>query len=174
MDLFSKTLEDAVRTSHAPGAVACVGQRNDILFCGACGLRQAVPQPEPAETGTLYDLASLTKVVATTTAILMLRDDARIDLDQPVAEILPVPAFRRFTVRHCLTHTAGLDPGIPYFREVSSINEVLQRVSLNSMSAPPGASIPTSGSSSSGKSSNWLPATRSTLSVPAESSRRSP
>jgi len=139
MDLFSKALEDAVKASHAPGGVACVGERDKILFCGAYGLRQAMPRPEPAEPGTLYDLASLTKVVATTTAVLMLRDDGKLDLDQPVAEILPVPAFRHFTVRHCLTHTTGLDPGIPYFREVSSINEVLQRVSLDSISALPGA-----------------------------------
>ncbi|MCX5770724.1 MAG: serine hydrolase, partial [Candidatus Hydrogenedentes bacterium] len=67
MDLFSKALEDAVKASHAPGAVACVGQRDEVLFCGAYGLRQAVPLPEPADPGTLYDLASLTKVIATTT-----------------------------------------------------------------------------------------------------------
>jgi uncharacterized protein YbbC (DUF1343 family) len=139
MDLFSKALEDAVKASHAPGGVACVGERDRILFCGACGLRQSIPQPQPAEPGTLYDLASLTKVVATTTAILMLRDDGALDLDQPVTEILPVPAFRRFTIRHCLTHTTGLAPGIPWFREVNSINEVLQRVSLGDISSPPGA-----------------------------------
>ena len=138
MDLFSKALEDAVKASHAPGGVACVGERDQVLFCGAYGLRQSAPEPQPAQADTLYDLASLTKVVATTTAVLMLRDDGKLDLDQPVAEILPVPEFRHFTLRHCLTHTTGLDPGIPYFREVSSINEVLQRVSLDSISAPPG------------------------------------
>lgn len=138
MDLFSTALAEAVKVSRAPGAVACVGRLDRVLFRGACGLRQRVPDALPAQPDTLYDLASLTKVVATTTAVLLLRDDGALDLDQPVAEILPVPAFRHFTIRHCLTHTAGLDPGISYFREVSSVNEVLQRVSREYAPTAPG------------------------------------
>jgi len=129
MDFFSKALAEAVKVSRAPGGVGCVGRFDRVLFRGACGLRQRVPEAEAAQPETVYDLASLTKVVATTTAVLLLRDEGALDLDQPVAEILPVPAFRHFTIRHCLTHTAGLDPGISYFKEVSSVNELLQRVS---------------------------------------------
>lgn len=138
MDAISKALEDAVKAAHAPGAVAYVGDDTRAWFLGAYGQRQSVPTAEPAEAGTLYDLASLTKVLATTTAVLMLRDEGALDLDQPVAEILPVPAFRGFTIRHCLTHTTGLDPGIAYYKEVSTVNEVIQRVSATGLNNMPG------------------------------------
>ena len=114
MDTFAKALEDAVKAAHAPGAVAYVGDGTGALYFGAYGQRQCVPSAEATDVGTLYDLASLTKVLATTTAVLMLRDEGALDLDQPVAEIVPVPAFGHFTIRHCLTHTTGLDPGIAF------------------------------------------------------------
>jgi CubicO group peptidase (beta-lactamase class C family) len=69
----------------------------------------------------------------------MLRDEGWFDLDQHVVEILPVPAFRHITLRNCLTHTAGFYPGISYFREVNTINEVLQRVSLGEFMYASGA-----------------------------------
>ena len=133
-----QALADAVKESRGPGAVAYVGDRERVLFHEASGRRQSVGASRPAEKDTVYDLASLTKVVATTTAIMLLRDDGLLDLDQPVSEILPIPAFGAFTIRHCLTHTAGLTAGLPYYRDCVSLNEMLQRYAERTPEWEPG------------------------------------
>ena len=101
-------LEKAVKESKAPGAVAYVGTCAETILHEAAGYRQTLPIPLPAEKDTIYDLASLTKVVATTTAIMLLRDAGALSLDQPVFELVPIPEFKNFTIRHLLTHTSGL------------------------------------------------------------------
>lgn len=131
-------LDRAVAQSKAPGAVAFVGHADETLFLGATGQRELIPDPQPALPDTLYDLASLTKVIATTTAVMMLRDQGALDLDQPVSEIVPIPAFRAFTFRHLLTHTAGLIGYDTYYKEVSGINDILQRLASLPLASPPG------------------------------------
>ncbi len=120
-------LSESVRVSKSPGAVAYVGDRENTYLYEAIGLRQVVPDPQPATKDTIYDLASLTKVVATTTALMLLYEAGEIQLDQPVTRYLPIPAFEPITVRHCLTHSAGLVPGLPYYEDSSTIDEMLQR-----------------------------------------------
>lgn len=137
-EVLRKALDTAVSASLSPGAVALVGDVHHTYFHAATGLRQAVPEPLPALPTTPYDLASLTKVVATTTAIMLLREDGALDLDQPVSEIVPIPAFGAFTVRHLLTHTAGLVAGLPYYKTASSIDEMLQRYAEREPDWPPG------------------------------------
>lgn len=136
--ILNEALRDAVREAKCPGAVAYVGRRGDKLFHESEGLRQIVPDRRRAEKDTIYDLASLTKVVATTTAVLMLHEEGVLDLDAPVSEYLPVPAFGRFTIRQCLTHTAGLHPGMPFYRECTTLNEMLQRYAATEPSREPG------------------------------------
>ena len=120
-------LRDAIKEARCPGGVAYAGGLEQTFFHEASGNRQTYPAAKPAATSTLYDLASLTKVVATTTAVLILRADGVLDLDQPVTEHLPIPAFKAITLRHLLTHTAGLVAGKPYYKEVKTIDEMLQR-----------------------------------------------
>lgn len=131
-------LEQAVRDAKAPGAVAYVGDLEHTFFFGATGMRQLVPKPLPAETGTIYDLASLTKVMATATAVLLLVEDGILSLDTPIGDILPVPEFKAFTLRHCLTHGAGLVAGLPYYRESSTIDAMLRRYAALPLKSPPG------------------------------------
>ena len=138
-DTLEQALQDAVTQAKCPGAVAYVGEGATTLFHGACGSRQVVPKVSPAEKHTPYDLASLTKVIATTTAVLLLREDGALDIDKSVAAYLPIPAFGAFTLRHCLTHTAGLVAGRPYYKECTSLNEMLQRYAALDLSWPPGA-----------------------------------
>lgn len=138
-ETLSNVLQNAVKQAIAPGAVAYLGTPNKTLFHEAAGFRQLVPKRLPAEKNTLYDLASLTKVIATTTAIMILRDQGLLDLDQPVSEFVPIPEFRAFTIRHLLTHTAGLPAVKPFYREVSSLNEMLQRIAATPLNWPPGA-----------------------------------
>ncbi|HPO17017.1 MAG TPA: DUF1343 domain-containing protein [Candidatus Hydrogenedentes bacterium] len=131
-------LDEAVRRANAPGAVACIGARTEDIFLGASGLRQRVPNALPVSTDTVYDLASLTKVVATTTAAMLLRDDGLLELDAAVSDYLPVPEFHQFTVRHLITHMSGLPPHRPFFKEVSTLTEVLQRIARIPLENPVG------------------------------------
>jgi len=136
--LLSSALYDSVRNADAPGAVACVGQRGKILFLDAVGYRQIEPSRLPASIDTIYDLASLTKVVATTTAVMLLQQKDKLDLDKPVSEYLPIPAFGRFTLRHCLTHTSGLVAGGQYYREAATIDEMLMKYAALPLEYDPG------------------------------------
>ena len=131
-------LRQAVLESGAPGAVAVVGNRTNTLFHGTFGMRQVRPKLLPACKDTIYDLASLTKVVATTSAVLLLRDARQLELDQLVSRYLPIPGLDRFTIRHCLTHTAGLVAGRPYYKDVDSLDEMLQRYARGELQSSPG------------------------------------
>ncbi len=139
-DALTDALRDAVGRSKSPGAVAFVGRRDETVFHEACGARQIVPVERPAERDTPYDLASLTKVIATTTAVMLLHEAGSIELDAPASKYLPIPAFGRFTIRHCLTHTTGLPAGPPpaCHLECSSMNEMLQRCASLDSSWTPG------------------------------------
>jgi uncharacterized protein YbbC (DUF1343 family)/CubicO group peptidase (beta-lactamase class C family) len=106
---------EAIKAGQMPGAVVLVGRGDVILFQKAYGQRAVVPTPEPMTTDTIFDLASLTKVVATTTAVMLLVEQGRIRLNDPVAR--HVPGFERYgkgniTVRHLLTHVSGLRPDV--------------------------------------------------------------
>jgi uncharacterized protein YbbC (DUF1343 family)/CubicO group peptidase (beta-lactamase class C family) len=108
---------DAVRASitrkETPGAVALVGRNGAIVYRKAFGNRAIEPRQEPMTVDTIFDLASLTKTVATATSIMILVERGKVSLPDPVA--LYIPEFGRFgkervTVEQLLTHRAGLPP----------------------------------------------------------------
>ncbi len=101
----------AVAEGGLPGAVVAAGDAVSVRFLGACGRLQIAPAPVPMPPDALFDLASLTKVVGTTTAVLRLVEEGKLGLDDPVASRLPAWAGRArdgITLRHLLTHTSGL------------------------------------------------------------------
>jgi CubicO group peptidase (beta-lactamase class C family) len=102
-----------LRRGAFPGAALALGQGGrPVLERGLGRLTWGGAAVDPA--GTLYDLASLTMVVATTTAVMLLVEDGRMELDAPVSRYLPEfagGAKDRVTVRHLLTHTSGLPAG---------------------------------------------------------------
>ena len=125
-----------------PGAVLAVGRHGRLAVLAPVG-HYGVDDRRPVEAGTLYDLASLTKVVALTTACMILVDEGRLALDAPVARY--VPEFRgsmkdRVTVRHLLTHSAGLDADLPLYTETASRRPALAAVDTTTLLAPPGTS----------------------------------
>lgn len=131
-------LHRAVDLTGSPGAVLYVGDCDTTYVHEARGLRQRVPSPLPATEDTIYDLASLTKVVATTMAVMRLRDAGRIDLDQPIIDFVPIGAFRAITLRHLLTHTGGLAPTLPLYKEVDSLDAMLAGYARDGIMGPPG------------------------------------
>jgi uncharacterized protein YbbC (DUF1343 family) len=135
---LSIALMQAVRVSKGPGAVALVGTRDGIAFHEANGFARTIGGRRQATRDTIYDLASLTKVVATTTAALKLYESGVIDLDQPANEWVPIPAFARFTVRQLLNHTSGLTAGKPLYKEHKSIDSMLQAYAAMPLVNDPG------------------------------------
>ena len=108
-------VQDAIRDRKLPGAVVLVGHGGEIAYQKAFGRRAVKPAAETMALDTIFDLASLTKVVATTTSIMILVEEGRIRLTDRVASY--IPEFARYgkeeiTVRHLLTHTSGLRPDL--------------------------------------------------------------
>ncbi len=108
-------IQKAIADRKLPGAVVFVGIADRTMYHKAIGQRAVVPSPEPMTPDTIFDLASLTKVVATTTSVMILVDEGRIGLNDPVASF--IPGFERYgkgsiTIRHLLTHVSGLRPDV--------------------------------------------------------------
>ena len=112
---IDELVQDAIAAKAAPGAVVLVGRGDQTIYEKAYGSRATVPSQEPMTLDTVFDVASLTKVVATTTAVMTLIEQGRVRLNDPVATF--VPGFDRYgksgiTVRHLLTHVSGLRPDV--------------------------------------------------------------
>lgn len=102
---------EAIAAGETPGCVVCVGRRAGTARLSAHGERQVQPEREPMTTDTLFDLASLTKPVATATAVMQLVEDGRLGLGDRVARHLPEFAPHgkdAITVHDLLTHQGGL------------------------------------------------------------------
>jgi CubicO group peptidase (beta-lactamase class C family) len=126
--------------SAFPGAVIAVGNHNRVLLLQAIG-HYGLDDPRPVTTQTIYDLASLTKVIGLTTAAMMLVDAGKLDLDAPVQRY--VPAFQgagkeRVLIRHLLTHSSGLPAWRPLYREAASREEALALVDTTPLLRQPG------------------------------------
>ena len=85
----SAAVEDAIRVGKLPGAVVLIGQGDRVVLRKAYGLRAVVPEKTPMTADTVFDLASLTKVVATTSAIMQLFEAGKIQLEARVSEYWP-------------------------------------------------------------------------------------
>jgi CubicO group peptidase (beta-lactamase class C family) len=114
---FDPIVRDGIRLGGYPGAVLAVGTADSVLYIKGYGRLTWSAGSAPADPDhTLYDLASLTKVVATTTAVMVLVDRGRVQLDAPVVRYLPEfngAGTGAITVRQLLTHTSGLRGDLP-------------------------------------------------------------
>jgi CubicO group peptidase (beta-lactamase class C family) len=109
-------IEASISHGEYPGAVVLAGHRGRIIYRGVFGNRRVEPTIAPMRLNTVFDLASLTKVMVTTPAIMQLVEDGELELDAPVA--MYWPAFGQngkssITVRELLTHSSGLPPDLP-------------------------------------------------------------
>ncbi len=111
-----RALDKAIDAAEIPGVVVLARMPRDgelLEYAWVRGLAVMRPERIPMTRETLFDLASLTKSIATTTAIMLLVDDGVLEIDDPVAKYLPSFAERgkeAVTVRHLLTHSSGLRP----------------------------------------------------------------
>jgi len=107
-------IEIAIARHQCPGGVLWL-ERNGVVYCKAYGDRALIPKTEPMTVDTIFDLASLTKVVATTPAVMLLIQRGQVKLDAPICEYIPEftgEGREHVTVRELLTHTSGLPPDL--------------------------------------------------------------
>jgi len=133
-------VETAIREGKTPGAVVLIGNREEIIYSRAFGFRSLEPEKVPMSEDTIFDLASLTKVIATSTAVMQLAEKGSLNIDAPVARYWP--AFgkngkKRITVRQLLTHYSGLradlKPGWPGYEAA------MRKIIAEKPSRPPGS-----------------------------------
>ena len=123
-------VESAIADGQLPGAVVLVSHRGETIYHKAFGQRAVDPVAEPMTLDTIFDLASLTKVVATTTSVMILVEEGRVRLRDPVARHLP--GFGRhdkdgITVADLLSHVSGLRPDLPLEEEFDGYNVAIER-----------------------------------------------
>lgn len=117
-------VERGIRQGVYPGAVVVIGRRDTVLYAKGFGhLTWAPGAPRPSAHDTRWDLASLTKVLATASAVMVLVDQGRVSLDAPVSRYLPRftgQGREQITVRMLLDHTSGLPPYMALYRLAAS------------------------------------------------------
>ena len=125
VEKIDSILNSEVSKDKIPGAVVQIKKDGKIVYTNAYGYAQKydinhnlLNPPAPMNTATLFDMASLTKVIGTTTSIMLLVDKGTIKVDEPVGkyiEAFDTGAKKAITIRNLLTHTAGLIEWYPLF-----------------------------------------------------------
>lgn len=120
-DPIAEKMQHGVDEGVFPGAVLLVLHKGQTVHHGAYGHACLIPNPEPASCGTIYDLASLTKPIATATAVLLLVADGKVGLDDPLERFVPEltqAELRKATIRHLLNHSSGLPAWRPFYERI--------------------------------------------------------
>jgi uncharacterized protein YbbC (DUF1343 family)/CubicO group peptidase (beta-lactamase class C family) len=135
----SRVIEEAIAKKQIPGAVALISHNGKTIHRKAYGLRSLEHPGERMTLDTIFDAASLTKVIATTSSIAKLYEGGWIDLDKPVAVYLPTYEFNAITVRELLTHYSGLRPDLDLEPPWSGYQTGIEKALLDKPTGPPSA-----------------------------------
>lgn len=139
-------MEQEIAAGHLPGAVLYVAHHGKELLKHAYGNRVVYPEAAPMSTDTVFDLASLTKVVATLPAVLRLMDQGKLSLADPIGTLLPqfqLPQEESIRIMHLLTHTSGLRADLPGIRGMMHLSrdELVERILHERPIHPPGTKV---------------------------------
>ncbi len=149
LSALDSVVQEAIAKDEIPGGVLLVGSHGSVIWRKAYGSRAILPQREAMTADTIFDLASLTKVFATTSAVMKLIEQGKLRLNDPVVRYLPelgtegVAADKnQITLRQLLTHTAGFSPD-PNDALISAgwsgTDPLLREIYAEPLTAPPGA-----------------------------------
>lgn len=130
----------AIREDKIPGAVVLVGHAGHIVYRKAYGYRALVPAKERMTIGTIFDIASLTKIVATTTAVMKLYEERKIAFDDPVTKYLPEfqGGSSPITIRDLMTHFSGLRPDLDLEPPWTGYETGIHKALIDKPANPPG------------------------------------
>jgi CubicO group peptidase (beta-lactamase class C family) len=137
-------VEEGCRDGAYPGGAALVCRRGAVAGWLVVGAAELEPTPRPMAADTLFDLASVTKVVAGTSAALFLLDTGAVCLDDPLARFLPAFATsdkRDITIRQVLTHSSGLPPWIPCYCTAATLDQTVSAIAQSELDAAPGSQL---------------------------------
>jgi len=138
--LLDQAVEQAIKEDRIPGAVLLIGHNGQIVHRKAYGKRVLVPIPEPMTVDTMFDLASLTKVVATTSSLMKLFEEGRFRLNDHVTQYLP--EFQEgksdLTIRNLFTHFSGMSPDLVLNPPWSGSQTGIHKAMIEKPNAPPG------------------------------------
>ncbi len=132
---------DAIAAGVTPGAVLAVGRHDALVHLRGYGRLDRDPASPAATAGSIYDLASLTKVVATTTAAMILEEEGRLDMELPVAHYLPelnAPDRAGITSRMLMIHRAGFEAFAPLFQTFRGREQYLEQINARPLRWEPG------------------------------------
>src|SRR5215213_9432439 len=135
-------IAEAIADKKLPGAVVLVGRKGRVVWQKAYGERAIEPAREAMTPDTIFDLASLTKVVATTTSIMILVERGRLRLNDPVSVHIPElkdEGRERITIEHLLTHMSGYAPDFDLRERWTGYDEAIKRLVKEPLRNPPGA-----------------------------------
>jgi CubicO group peptidase (beta-lactamase class C family) len=141
-DSVTQVVSRALADSAFPGAFAVVGSRDRVYYSGGFGAIDWLPGSPKPDEHSLWDMASLTKVIGMTTAMMQLVGAGRVDLDAPISRYLPRftgDGKEAVTVRHLLTHSSGLPPWRPLYKEAETPAEAIAVVYATPLDTVPGA-----------------------------------
>ncbi|MGO2083948.1 serine hydrolase domain-containing protein [Vagococcus sp.] len=126
IEKMDEMIQELINQNIFPGAIyAFIDQKNVVKR--KQGLKQRIPNRQPLTFETLFDMASLTKVIATNTILLKLIEQNELEIDLPVAYYLPEFKDRLVTIRHLLTHTSAINP---YIENRDRLNQLELKASL--------------------------------------------
>ena len=138
---IEKLVGDAIAEGKLPGCVVAIGRRDGVIYQRAFGHRALLPEKEPMTLDTIFDVASLTKPVATALSLMVLRDQGKLDLDGKVSRYLPKftgKGKQDITIRQMLTHTSGLPAETRVADFDLGKDHAFQRIFDLPLKAPPG------------------------------------
>lgn len=135
-------VEREIQQKNLPGAVVLVARNGGVVLRKAYGDRAVEPTREPMTTNTVFDLASLTKVVATATSIMMLVERGKVRLSDPLSAYIPEikgGGRDQITLELLLTHRAGYAPDFDLRDRWTGYDEAIKRLKAEPLRNPPGA-----------------------------------
>ena len=138
---IAEIVEQAVRAGEIPGAVVLIGNQGKIVYRQAFGTYRPKPEKRALLPDAIFDLASLTKVVATTTAVLQLVERGRIRLEDPAVRYWPefkTGGQKQITLQQLLTHYSGMPAGLGLKAKWSGYEAALQKILKEKPVSPPG------------------------------------
>ncbi|WP_027625446.1 serine hydrolase domain-containing protein [Clostridium lundense] len=138
----SKLLDMGVEEEIFPGAVVIVGDKDKVLFKKACGFRELYPDKKAMNIDTLFDLASLTKVVVTTPLIILLVEKGEISLYDEVGYYLPqFKSYENLRIINLLTHTSGFKDFFPLHKFCKGLKDSLDFIGKSKLECKVGEKV---------------------------------
>ncbi len=139
---ISEIVQTAIREGKTPGSVVLIGDSEGIIYRRAFGYRSIEPERVPMTEDTIFDVASLTKVIATSTAVMQLVEKGKIGLDVPASRYWP--EFKKngkslITIRHLLTHYSGLRADLSLAPRWSGYRAAIKKIVKEKPLYPPGS-----------------------------------